>query len=227
MQPIALCLDRVIKKSSDSYECKGATLDLCSLPTIREKGDMSGAWRNQTLWGGKQIRADSTSLAGWGGPGPHMLSQCLPIFHAVTQSKWWYLFADWRKKGETAFCWRLLAPEQSSAAPGLMRLCMSGGISTLVGISMVYFAPQLGAQKMLWYSQGDLMESSAGKTIGLQLQWVLWLPSLSMGRESCKSDNVITSHSERLASVFLRRAHKTRTSPLFSSLSPIAVSFFF
>lgn len=38
---------------------------------------------------------------------------------------------------------------------------------------MVYFAQQLGAQKMLWYSQADLMESSAGKTIGLQPQWGL------------------------------------------------------
>ena len=50
---------------------------------------------------------------------------------------------------------------------------MGSGISTLVGISMVYFAQQLGAQKMLWYSQADLMESSAGKTIGLQPQWGL------------------------------------------------------
>lgn len=66
----------------------------------------------------------------------------------------------------------------------------------LVGTSKVYFAQQLGAQNMLWYSLADLMESSAGKTIGLQLQWVLWLLSLSMGQESCKLDNVITPHSE-------------------------------
>lgn len=54
----------------------------------------------------------------------------------------------------------------------------------LVGTFKVYFTQQLGAQNMLWYSPADLMESSAGKTIGLQLQWVLWLLSLSMGQES-------------------------------------------
>lgn len=52
------------------------------------------------------------------------------------------------------------------AAPGLMRLCMGCGISTLVGISVIHFPQQLGAQKVLWSSQANLMESSAGKSTG-------------------------------------------------------------
>lgn len=81
MQPIALCLDKVIKKSSDGilWMQRCNTGFLLSAHRLKEGRHVWGLKGTDLV--GRET-ADSASSAAQAGPGPLMLSQCFSIFHA-------------------------------------------------------------------------------------------------------------------------------------------------
>jgi len=132
MQPIALCLDRVIKKILRQCVMDAKVQHWMSAlcPPSEKRETRLGPEGDRPCGVGNRSEQTARPWQGREGLDPHAKSVLPTLSCCDTQSEWWYLFAHWRKKGGTAFCWRLLAPEQSWAAPGLWSsLCAGGGIS--------------------------------------------------------------------------------------------------